>query len=195
MPRTRIPKEDILKAAAQVIRSRGAGALSVRNVASQLGCSTQPLYSQFGSQEQLRQELAAYIRDTYLRFQYTSYKEFGQKFLTFARQESELFCFLYLRRREPGQTLLDDANQEHTVELLARNLEMTPRQAADMHRQMQYHCYGLGVMIATGYRTMSDEVISDELGEFYAIMLRHYKQAASEDELQHWLTRSRNLIL
>ncbi|WP_367924806.1 TetR/AcrR family transcriptional regulator [uncultured Ruthenibacterium sp.] len=195
MRRTRISKQDILQAAVRVIQHRGAGALSVRTIATELGCSTQPLYSQFGSQEQLRQELAEYIRDTYVRFQYTSYKEFGLKFLFFARQESELFCFLYLRRRAPDQTLLDDANLEQTVELLARNLEMTPQRAREMHRQMQYHCYGLGVMIATGYRTMSDEQIGDELREFYSIMLRHYKQAASEEELQYWLARSRNLIL
>lgn len=195
MARTRISKQDILKAAVRVIQSRGAGALSVRTIAAELGCSTQPLYSQFGSQEQLRQQLAAYIRDTYVQFQYTSYKDFALKFLQFARQESELFRFLYLRRRPAGEEGLDDANFERTVELLSRNLEMTPDRAAQMHRRMQYHCYGLGVMIATGYHTMSDEEISGELSEFYAIMLRHYKQTASEAELQYWLTRSRNLIL
>ena len=136
-----------------------------------------------------------YIRDTYLQFHCTSYKEFGQNFLAFAQRESELFRFLYLRRRAPGERLLDDANFDKTVELLARNLEMSPRQATEMHLQMQYHCYGLGVMIATGYRAMSDEEISDDLREFYSIMLRHYKQAASEEELQYWMARSRNLIL
>ena len=195
MPRARISKQDILKAAARVIHQRGEHALSVRSIAAELGCSTQPLYSQFGSQEQLQQALVEYIRDTYLQFHCTSYKEFGQNFLAFAQRESELFRFLYLRRRAPGERLLDDANFDKTVELLARNLEMSPRQAPEMHLQMQYHCYGLGVMIATGYRAMSDEEISDDLREFYSIMLRHYKQAASEEELQYWMARSRNLIL
>ncbi|BFJ85532.1 helix-turn-helix domain-containing protein [Ruthenibacterium sp. CLA-JM-H11] len=195
MPRARISKQDILKAAARVIHQRGEHALSVRSIAAELGCSTQPLYSQFGSQEQLQQALVEYIRDTYLQFHCTSYKEFGQNFLAFAQRESELFRFLYLRRRAPGERLLDDANFDKTVELLARNLEMSPRQATEMHLQMQYHCYGLGVMIATGYRAMSDEEISDDLREFYSIMLRHYKQAASEEELQYWMARSRNLIL
>lgn len=195
MPRARISKQDILKAAARVIHQRGEHALSVRSIAAELGCSTQPLYSQFGSQEQLQQALVEYIRDTYLQFHCTSYKEFCQNFLAFAQRESELFRFLYLRRRAPGERLLDDANFEKTVELLARNLEMSPRQATEMHLQMQYHCYGLGVMIATGYRAMSDEEISDDLREFYSIMLRHCKQAASEEELQYWMARSRNLIL
>ena len=57
MPRARISKQDILKAAARVIHQRGEHALSVRSIAAELGCSTQPLYSQFGSQEQLQQAL------------------------------------------------------------------------------------------------------------------------------------------
>ena len=58
MPRARISKQDILKAAARVIHQRGEHALSVRSIAAELGCSTQPLYSQFGSQEQLQQALS-----------------------------------------------------------------------------------------------------------------------------------------
>ena len=60
MPRTkRIEKEDILRAAVQVVRTQGEGALSVRGIAKELGCSTQPLYSEFGSMEELRAALTA----------------------------------------------------------------------------------------------------------------------------------------
>ena len=45
MPRSKqIEKQDILRAAADVIRQKGEGALTVRSIAAQLGCSTQPLY-------------------------------------------------------------------------------------------------------------------------------------------------------
>ena len=43
MPRTKqIEKQDILGAAAEVVRQKGEQALTVRNIAAQLGCSTQP---------------------------------------------------------------------------------------------------------------------------------------------------------
>ena len=44
----RIQREDILKAAVQVIRREGPSALTMRRIAAQVGCSTQPLYSEFG---------------------------------------------------------------------------------------------------------------------------------------------------
>ena len=85
-------------------------------------------------------------------------------------------------------------NGDVTVELLSRNLEMTREEAWDMHRRMQYYCYGLGVMIATGYRDMSAEEIDRELTDIFVILLRHYKQVPDEATLAYWLERSRHLI-
>lgn len=63
MPRTkRIEKQAILCAAVDVIREKGEQALTVRNIAAMLGCSTQPLYYEFESVEQLRAELLPYVR-------------------------------------------------------------------------------------------------------------------------------------
>ena len=193
-PKKRINREDILAGAVRVIQKGGPSALSARNLAGELGCSTQPLYSAFQNFEELQEKLLVHIRETYLAVRCSSYKEFGRAFLRFAGEEPALFQFLYLRRREPEERLLEDVNGDVTVELLSRNLEMTPEEAWDMHRRMQYYCYGLGVMIATGYRTMEQEEIDRELTEFYSILLRHYKKITSGEGLRYWLDRSRNLI-
>lgn len=196
MPRSKqIEKQDILRAATDVIREKGEGALTVRGIAAQLGCSTQPLYYEFENVEQLRAALLPYVRERYLQFRCTSYKEFGRHFLHFARREKELFRFVYLRRRTPGETLLDDINQEETVRLLSRNLEMPPETARRMHYQMQVRCYGLGTMLATNYCELTEDQIDSELTEFYSIILRHYKAITDDAQLRYWLGRSRNLIM
>ena len=195
MPRTKqIEKQDILGAEAEVVRQKGEQALTVRNIAAQLGCSTQPLYYEFANIDQLRAELLPYVREHYLQFRCSNYKAFGRHFLNFARQEKELFRFVYLRRRNPGEKLLDDVNCEETVRLLAKNLEMPAQTARAMHRQMQFRCYGLGVMLATCYCEMTQEEIKRELTEFYCMILRHYKGITDDAQLQYWLERSRNLI-
>lgn len=195
MPRTKqIEKQDILGAAAEVVRQKGEQALTVRNIAAQLGCSTQPLYYEFANIDQLRAELLPYVREHYLQFRCSNYKAFGRHYLNFARQEKELFRFVYLRRRNPGEKLLDDVNCEETVRLLAKNLEMPAQTARAMHRQMQFRCYGLGVMLATCYCEMTQEEIERELTEFYCMILRHYKGITDDAQLQYWLERSRNLI-
>lgn len=196
MPRTKqIEKEDILRAATEIIRRKGEGALTVRSIAGELGCSTQPLYYEFENVEQLRAALLPYVREHYLQFRCSNYKEFGRHFLNFARQEKELFRFVYLRRRAPGETLLDDINFDETIRLLSQNLEMDPETARRMHHQMQYRCYGMGVMLATDYCELTEAQIEAELTEFYIIILRHYKGITDDAQLQYWLGRSRHLIL
>lgn len=195
MPRSKqVEKRDILQAAAEVIREKGEQALTVRSIAARLGCSTQPLYYEFANIEQLRAELLLYVRQRYLQFRCSNYKEFGRHFLNFARQEKELFRFVYLRRRDPGETLLDDINCEETVRLLAQNLEMPAQTARAMHRQMQFRCYGLGVMLATCYCELTREEIEQELTDYYCMILRHYKGITNDTQLQYWLERSLNLI-
>ena len=190
----RITRESILQAAIQTIQSGGAESLTVRNIAKTLGCSTQPLYYEFENIQHLKDALHDYIRENFLKFHNDSYKALGQSFLSFATKEKELFRFLYLQHRQPGQDLLDDLNWEMLISLLAKNLEMPPETAREMHRQMQFRCYGLGVMLAIGYQSMNQEQIDQELTDFFRIILRHYKGITSEEELEYWLQRSRNLI-
>lgn len=194
-PRKRIFREDILKAAVHLVHQEGASALSVRNIAKELNCSTQPIYSQFESMETLRDALMAYIREQYLREDADSYKQVALSFLHFARQEKNLFQLVYLRQRAPGETFFEDPNAEQTLRKLETNLELSRQQAAEMHRRMQYYCYSMAVMMATCYLDFSEEEISTELTEYYRIILSYYKQVKSEAELQHWLNRSRNLLI
>ena len=112
-----------------------------------------------------------------------------------AQREKNLFQLVYLRHRNEGETLFEDPNEMQTIHKLEVNLELPRQKAAEMHRRMQYYSYSMAVMMATGYLNFSEEEISTELTEYYRIMLSYYKQVKTEEELQHWLERSRNLLV
>ena len=177
-----------------VIRKWGPDGLSVRHIAQALGASTQPIYSEFHSLEALKSALLEYVREGFLRFCSTNYKDFALAFLRFAKSEPQLFKFMYLRQREPQEKLLDDVNLELTVSLLAKSLEMPLAIAREMHQRMQYYCYALGVMLATDYRDLSEAELNKELTDLLCIMLGHYKGVRSEAELQPWLEKARHLV-
>lgn len=193
-PQKRIFRQDILQAASSLVREQGPQALSVRNLAKKMGCSTQPIYSVFENMDALQEELMAYVREQYLRADASSYKQVALSFLHFAQREKNLFCLVYLRQRRAGETIFEDPNQSETIRKLGASLEIPPQIAARMHRRMQYYCYSMAVMMATGYLDFTEEEISQELTEYYRIILSYYKQVKSEEELQHWLERSRNLL-
>ena len=183
-PQKRIFQQDILEAAAALVAGQGPQALSVRSLARAMGCSTQPIYSAFESMDALHTALIDYVREHYLRAQASSYKQVAVSFLNFARSQKNLFRLVYLRQRPAGETRFEDPNAP----------EMNREKAADLHRRMVYYCYSMAVMMATGYLEFSEEEIDRELTEYYRIVLSYYKQVKSEEELQHWLYRSRNLL-
>jgi AcrR family transcriptional regulator len=102
---TTYTREKVVRAAFDLIRERGWSSVSVRSIAKRLGSSTMPIYSQLRSiaevERALRNRARALLRD----FQKRSWTEdallnmaFG--YVAFARDEKNLFRFLYLERPE-----------------------------------------------------------------------------------------------
>ena len=55
--RKQVPKEKILAAALKLLREQGYDAVNLKQLAGELGCSTQPVYLSFSGMEELRGEL------------------------------------------------------------------------------------------------------------------------------------------
>ena len=95
---------------------------------------------------------------------------------------------------KPTKTDTIKEDSPDAIRQLQASLELGREKAAELHRRMVYYCYSMAVMMATGYLEFSEEEIDRELTEDYRIVLSYYKQVKSEEELQHWLYRSRNLL-
>lgn len=91
-PKLKIKKEDIIIAAADVIRESGASGLNARAVAKKLGCSTQPVFSNFSSMKELENAVIDLAnRDFFMRItgskdenKYPRYKVIGMEYIRFA---------------------------------------------------------------------------------------------------------------
>ena len=114
-PKVRITKDDIIKTAIELVRRDGADALNVRAIAAYLGCSTQPVFSNFRSMDELFTETLNAAHGIYSEFlkkesesgNYPTYKAYGMAYVRFAGEERELFKLLFMRDRggeEPSPT-------------------------------------------------------------------------------------------
>ena len=59
-PKVKVTKEDIVSASVDIIRKYGAEALNARSIADKLGCSTQPIYSNYSTMEKLKADVIKY---------------------------------------------------------------------------------------------------------------------------------------
>ena len=62
MPKQKITKEMILDAAFTLLRTKGHEAVNARSIASQAGCSVQPIYSCYSNMPELMEELFVYTQ-------------------------------------------------------------------------------------------------------------------------------------
>ena len=173
-PKMRITKDHIIRTAVELVRENGADALNARAIAASLDCSTQPVFSNFATMDDLRKAaiLAAY--DIYLDFigaevesgKYPPYKAFGMAYIRFAKEERELFKLLFMRSRE-DRSLVPTSDFDYSVELIMKANGVSLEKARLMHLEMWVCVHGIAAMLVTSFLKLDWELISNILTDVY----------------------------
>ena len=174
----RITRSAIVETAVEILRSEGWEKINARRIAHQLQCSTQPIYSEFGSMEGLKEALKKEAEEVYLltvsRYrnnpEHTAYMAFGLGFIRFAKEEKELFRYLYMRDRHGDGKIIEDVNGPDILHMLTESYGFPEEQARWLHHDMSIYSYGLAVMLNTNYLDMEEAEIKRRLRiEFVAL--------------------------
>jgi AcrR family transcriptional regulator len=180
-PKVRITKEEIIGTCLSLVRENGADALNARSIAAALGCSTQPIFSNFSSMEELQEEVCAAAYTHYADFlkreaesgRYPRYKAFGMAYIRFAAEERELFKLLFMRDRT-GEEISVSPDFEESVRMIAEANGTTAETARLMHLEMWACVHGIGAMLATSFLSLEWELISEMLTDVYqGVRARH----------------------
>lgn len=67
-PKIKITKKDIIEAATELVRTNGEQAINARAIASYLNCSTQPVFSNFSTMNELHEATVNAAYEIYLNF-------------------------------------------------------------------------------------------------------------------------------
>jgi AcrR family transcriptional regulator len=131
MPRKNLFSKDMfVNAAFKILREKGRGKLSARSLARELKCSTMPVYSYLTSMKTLVSDLEEKALDLMLTYQTTSssgqpFLDIGLGYVLFARNEKNLFRFLFLanehdQQRRRSRRLPKDAENDLLSLFLSR---------------------------------------------------------------------------
>ena len=173
-PKIKITKEDIIQTSIELIKKEGDGAINARSIAAALGCSTQPIFSNFASMEDLRAAVIVAAYESYLEFlrreaesgKYPQYKAFGMAYIRFSKEEKELFKLLFMRDRSREDMSLSP-DFENSVRLIMEANGVTYETATLMHLEMWACVHGIGTMFATSFLALDEELVSDMLSDVY----------------------------
>lgn len=179
-PKVKITKEHIISAACDLVRK--GEAFNARSLAAALGCSTQPIFSNFETMEQV---MEAVIREAALCYEelvkqeaasglYPPYKASGMAYIRFAREERELFKLLFMRDRT-AETVVDEID-DRLLAGIERSTGLGQDDAKLFHLEMWAFVHGIGVMAATGYLDLDTELVSRMLTDAFQGLLLRSKQ-------------------
>ncbi|KAF1297456.1 TetR family transcriptional regulator [Enterococcus sp. JM4C] len=106
-------KEQILKAAYDVVSTEGFAGFTARNIAKRMGISTQPIYLEFKNMEDLKNELLDMIflelKDEIFPVQRTGDKviDLGLNYIDFAKKDHNLYLALFVDEEGGGKKMHD----------------------------------------------------------------------------------------
>ena len=160
MPQQRFGRESVLDAALEIVRERGHEVLSARVVAERAGCSVQPIYSLFGDMDGLMHALYEHAR-AWVRAYNVEHAGDGENLfasnglahMRLAREESQLFGFLYLSPSLDAHNLEElyaSVSQPGVEECIVELGHLSPKAAHELYLNMIVYTHGLAVMLATG---------------------------------------------
>ena len=166
-------REEMIEGAFQLIRREGFSALTVRRLAEELGCSTQPIMYQFPDLEVLKD--AVYEKADRFHLEYIleddDFLEIGLRYIRFASEEGNLFCFLFQSGRFDGSSirqLTHETVDGSIVEAASRELEMDKKDALDAFEVLFAMVHGYASLIANNaleYDRDSLRTVLDKVGE------------------------------
>ena len=173
-PKVKVTKDDIVGATLALVRQSGADAINARSIAAALSCSTQPIFSNFESMEDLQNAVIVAAYHRYFDFikkevesgKYPPYKAFGMAYIRFAKEEKELFKLLFMRDRS-GEESSYSPDFEESVKMIMQANGVSREIAELMHLEMWTCVHGIGTILATSFLPLDWELISTMLTDVY----------------------------
>ena len=181
-PKIKVTNDHIIHAAVDIVRQNGAQALNARAIASSLNCSTQPVFSNFATMDELRLAVVKqadvlcqdYIRREIESGQFPAYKASGMAYIRFAKEERELFKLLYMRDR-CGESISEESElNDQMISLVHRNTGLNNETAKLFHLEMWAYVHGIATMFATGFLDLDWDLVSKMLTDSYQGLKKQY---------------------
>ncbi|MGN0517174.1 MAG: TetR/AcrR family transcriptional regulator [Acutalibacteraceae bacterium] len=184
-------KEQIIEAALNVVREKGAGALSARTLAKKLGTSPQPIFSYFDNMEQVQTATVNAAKSFYAKYvqkglqQTPAFKGVGMQYILFAKNEPKLFQMLFMSEKgaEDVHQLLPimDDNYAIILRTLRDLYNLNEEESNRLYIHLGIYSHGIATLIARKVCNFSMDDVSKMLTEVFTSLLKEIKGDKVDD--------------
>ena len=184
-PKNKFTREEMIAAALKVVRSSGIGSLTAKAIADELGTSTRPVFTCFGTMDTVKNEVRQAAEEIYNGYISVGLKEkipffgLGMQYIRFAKEEPELYRLLFLMQTADGgggafQSMLH--SQETARGSLVKTYSITEAEADRYFRDLWLVVHSIATLIVTGCCPYSDRELGNILTGFSVSICKSIKE-------------------
>lgn len=184
-PRNKFSREEIVAAALAVVRENGADALTAKAIAERLGVSTRPVFTCFGTMEEVRREVSDHAFRLFEERAEEGLREavpffgFGMRYIDFAREEPQLYRLLFLRPPIGERCGISDVLtriSDRIAPSLVGIYHITPEQARYYFRNLWLVVHSIATLIVSGECPYTGREIGQILTDFSVAVCKAIKE-------------------
>lgn len=171
----KISKQLMIETAFQMLCREGYGAINIKTIAQEIGCSTQPISRQFGGMEGLRGELLDYcigFLENFFRAEgdtaFDIIMDISMGYINLAFEYPHLYKYFYMSETE-GERMsaivqnLRVTNLEKLLERLKEEYGISVEAANRFVNNVTFYVHGIASYAAVGFGYYSKEKVAESI--------------------------------
>jgi len=176
-PKIKVPYEDIVTEALQIVREKGIEAVNARSVAARLNCSVQPIFRTFGTMDELKTAVLKRANEIYEGVMEESlmrggFSEMGLKYVNFAKNEKNMFKMMFMSNSlfvsnssnattqgSATEIMGTTAGDDIVLSMLCDETGLDASKAKELYTGLWFLLHGMASLIVCNSCTLSDDEI------------------------------------
>lgn len=191
-PKAKFTKEQITKAALEIVRAENFESLTARALGKKLGSSACPIFTVFANMEEVQQAVLKEIREVYKGYvekglsETPAFKGVGTQYILFAINEPKLFQILFMseQAKEPDINnilpIIDESYDKILVSI-TNNYALKVNEAEKLYKHLWIYTHGIASLCATKMCRFTGEEISEMLTEVFTGLMSNMKGGNKND--------------
>lgn len=189
-PSKKFQREDIIQAACDIVQNEGIEELNTRRIAKELQCSTQPIYHNFDTVEQLKSEVIEKIYHIYVSYmkkggeETKAYLGMGMAYIRFAMDYPNFFKALFMAESgmSPVDFIKNDDMGNNVLQKGRLFSGLTHMQQEQFHLKVWIFTHGLAVLAANHTVRLTYQEIETLLASTTKEMLAGFQSIQKQEE-------------
>lgn len=191
-PKAKFTREQITKAALEIVRAENFENLTARALAKKLGSSACPIFTVFENMEEVQEAVLKEVKDVYRGYvekglsATPAFKGVGTQYILFAINEPKLFQILFMSEQAKEHDInnilpIIEESYDEILASITNSYGLEKNEAEKLYKHLWIYTHGIATLCATKMCRFTAEEISKMLTEIFTGLMNNMKGGKKND--------------